>query len=79
MKSILAGMLVFLVAIPTAGAVPLRELIRDCGADRQTYCEGVAHGAPLQACLSQNKKKLTPACRGIIERLDKGEEVEIFG
>jgi hypothetical protein len=33
----------------------------------------------MQACLSRNKKRLAPACRAIIDRLEKGEEVEVFG
>ena len=69
-----------LVLLPApAAAVPLRQVIRDCGADGRAYCDGVGYGAPMQACLSRNRKRLTPACRAIIERLDKGEEVEIFG
>jgi hypothetical protein len=62
-----------------AGAVGLRQIISDCGADGKAYCEGVGYGAPMQSCLTRNKKKLAPPCRAIIERLEKGEEVEIFG
>ncbi len=68
-----------LAAMPAASAVPLRKVISDCGSDGKAYCEGVGYGAPMQACLSRNKKKLTPACRSIIDRLEKGEEVEILG
>jgi hypothetical protein len=75
--AIFAGFLLFSAA--PADAVPLRQVIRDCGADGKAYCEGVGYGAPMQACLSRNKKKLTPACRAIIDRLDRGEQVEIFG
>jgi hypothetical protein len=76
-KTVLA--LSLLVAAAPALAVPLRQVIRDCGADGKAYCEGVGYGAPMQSCLSRNKKRLVPACRAIIERLEKGEEVEIFG
>jgi hypothetical protein len=62
-----------------AGAVGLRQVIRDCGADGKTYCDGVGYGAPMQTCLARNKSRLAPACRAIIDRLEKGEEVEIFG
>jgi hypothetical protein len=62
-----------------AGAVGLRQVISDCGADGKTYCAGVGYGAPMQACLARNKSRLAPACRAIIDRLEKGEEVEIFG
>lgn len=75
----LALCLAVLAAAAPAGAVPLRKVISDCGADGKAYCAGVGYGAPMQACLARNKKKLTPACRAIIDRLDKGEEVEIFG
>ncbi|WP_036284734.1 hypothetical protein [Methylocystis sp. ATCC 49242] len=71
--------LFLLFAASPAPAVPLRQVISDCGSDGKAYCEGVGYGAPMQACLARNKKKLTPACRAIIDRLEKGEEVEIFG
>ena len=61
------------------GAVGLRAVIRDCGGDGETYCQGVGYGAPMQSCLARHYKKLTPACRVIMDRLNKGEEVEIFG
>jgi hypothetical protein len=54
-------------------------VISDCGRDGKTYCEGVGYGAPMQTCLARNKARLAPACRAIIDRLEKGEEVEIFG
>lgn len=65
-------------AVP-AGAVGLRQVISDCGADGKAHCAGVGYGAPMQACLARHKARLTPACRAIIDRLEKGEEVEIFG
>lgn len=71
--------LFLLFAAAPAAAVPLRQVISDCGSDGKAYCEGVGYGAPMQTCLARNKKKLTPACRAIIDRLEKGEEVEIFG
>jgi len=74
----LACLLLLLLPVP-AGAVGLRQVISDCGADCKAYCEGVGYGKPMQACLSRNKKRLAPACRAIIDRLDKGEEVEVFG
>jgi hypothetical protein len=78
MRPILVSLLLIAAAAP-ASAVPLRTVIRDCGGDGKAYCDGVGYGAPMQACLSRNKKRLVPACRAIIERLEKGEEVEIFG
>ncbi|PPD46561.1 MAG: hypothetical protein CTY15_00625 [Methylocystis sp.] len=78
MKPILAG-IIFLLAATPASAVGLRAVIRDCGADGKAHCEGVGYGAPMQACLARHKNKLSPACRAIIDRLEKGEEVEVFG
>ena len=63
----------------SAGAVSLSKVIRDCGDDGKAFCKGVGYGAPMQACLSQNKAKLTPQCKATIDRLDKGEKVGIFG
>lgn len=71
--------LAILAAAAPAQAVPLRKVISDCGGDGKIYCEGVGYGAPMQACLARHKSKLTPACRAIMDRLEKGEEVEIFG
>lgn len=79
MKFAVATALALILSPSLAGAVPLRRVISDCGSDGKAYCAGVGYGAPMQACLSRNKKKLTPACRAIIDRLDSGEEVEIFG
>ena len=56
----------------------MMELIKDCSDDRHKYCEGVAHGDPLQACLTENRKKLTPACGALVDRLSNGESVSLF-
>lgn len=74
----LACLLLLALPVP-ANAVGLRQVISDCGADGKAYCEGVGYGAPMQECLARNKKRLAPACRAIIDRLEKGEEVEVFG
>ncbi len=79
MKNAAILSLASLLAAAPASAVPLRQVISDCGSDGKAYCEGVGYGAPMQACLSRNKKKLTPACRAIIDRLEKGEGVDILG
>jgi hypothetical protein len=63
----------------SAYAVGLRQVIRDCGPDGKIHCKGVSYGAPMQACLAKNKDKLTPKCRAIVERLEKGEKVKLFG
>ena len=63
----------------SASAVGLRQVIRDCGPDGKRLCPGVSYGAPMQACLSRNKAKLTPVCKAIVDRLDKGEKVTLFG
>jgi hypothetical protein len=79
MKRLLTTAVLFVcMAAPTA-AIGLRQVIRDCGPDGKMYCKGVGYGAPMQACLSRNKEKLTPVCRAVIDRLDKGEKVTLFG
>jgi hypothetical protein len=73
---------VFLTAITFATAaysVSLRQVIRDCGPDGKIHCNGIKYGAPMQACLSKNKSKLTPVCRAIVDRIEKGEKVRLFG
>ena len=62
-----------------ANAVGLRQVIRDCGDDGKAFCDGVGYGAPMQACLARNYRKLTPACKQVMDRLNKGESVEILG
>ncbi len=77
-KLSVSALLVLALAAPAA-AVSLRQVIRDCGPDGKLYCNGVGYGAPMQACLSRNKAKLTPVCRAVVDRLDKGEKVRLFG
>lgn len=71
--------LLALCLVSSASAIGLRQVIRDCGPDGKLYCKGVGYGAPMQACLSRNKEKLTPVCRAVVDRLDKGEKVTLFG
>jgi hypothetical protein len=66
-------------ASSAAHAVGLTTVIRICGDDSKALCKGVSYGAPMQACLIKNKAKVTPACRKIVERLEKGEKVRVFG
>jgi hypothetical protein len=73
------GVMVLTIEATPTGAVGLRAVIRDCGGDGESYCQGVGYGAPMQDCLARHYKKLTPACRAIMDRLNKGETVEIFG
>ena len=73
------GALIAMLANTPVSAVGLRSVIRDCGGDGESYCQGVGYGAPMQTCLARHYKKLTPACRAIMDRLNKGENVEIFG
>jgi hypothetical protein len=74
---IIALMTVF--ASSSAGAVSLKEVIQRCGPDGKAYCKGVGYGQPMQTCLSANKRRLSPQCRPIIERLERGEKVGLFG
>jgi hypothetical protein len=61
-----------------ANAVSLRTIIRDCGNDGKKYCPKASYGQPMQDCLKQNFKKLTPACKGVITKLNNGERVTFF-
>ncbi len=79
MKKLALVLLVTLCAVSAAHAVGLTTVIRTCGDDSKAYCKGVSYGAPMQACLIRNKAKVTPACRKIVERLEKGEKVRVFG
>jgi hypothetical protein len=78
MQKLALTLLLTLSAVP-AQAVGLTALIRICGDDAKAQCKGVSYGAPMQACLIRNKAKVTPACRKIVERLEKGEKVSVFG
>jgi hypothetical protein len=79
MRKIAFALLTTLAAASAAQAVGLTALIRVCGDDSKSLCKGVGYGAPMQACLIKNKAKVTPACRKIVERLEKGEKVRVFG
>lgn len=79
MNRVFASTLVMISLTVSASAIGLRQVIRDCGPDGKLYCKNVGYGTPMQACLSRNKEKLTPICRAIVDRLDKGEKVTLFG
>jgi hypothetical protein len=79
MKKFALALLIALTAASAAHAIGLATVIRVCGDDSKALCKGVGYGAPMQACLIRNKAKVTPACRKIVERLEKGEKVRVFG
>ena len=79
MQKLALTLLLTLAAAASAHAVGLTTLIRICGDDSKALCKGVSYGAQMQACLVKNKAKVTPACRKIVERLEKGEKVRVFG
>jgi len=78
-KSIVAIAVFAGASATTAQAVSLSEVIRKCGDDGKAFCKGVGYGKPMQDCLSANKSKLSPQCKPIMDRLEKGEKVGIFG
>ena len=78
-KSIVAIIVFASASATTAQAVSLSEVIRKCGNDGKAFCKGVGYGQPMQDCLVANKPKLSAQCKPIIERLQKGEKVGIFG
>jgi hypothetical protein len=79
MQKLALALLLTLAAASAAHAVGLTTVIRICGDDSKALCKGVSYGAPMQACLIRNKAKVTPSCRKIVERLEKGEKVRVFG
>jgi hypothetical protein len=79
MRNAARALLFVLLPVSAAHAVGLTTVIRTCGDDSKALCKGVSYGAPMQACLIKNKAKVTPACRKIVERLEKGERVRVFG
>jgi hypothetical protein len=79
MRKFALAILISLTAASAAQAIGLSTVIRICGDDSKALCKGVSYGAPMQACLIRNKAKVTPACRKIVERLEKGEKVRVFG
>jgi hypothetical protein len=79
MRKFALTLLLTLSTASAAHAVGLSTVIRICGDDSKALCKGVSYGAPMQACLIKNKAKVTTACRKIVERLEKGEKVRVFG
>lgn len=77
-KLMLAGA-TCLAMVTAANAVSLRQVMRDCGDDSRALCAGVGYGDPMQACLSRNKASLSEACKAIVDRLENGEKVRLFG
>jgi hypothetical protein len=80
LRFVFLGSLALAILLPASvQAVSLTEVIRKCNADSKTYCKGVGYGQPMQNCLAKNRAKLTPACKGIVDRIGKGEKVRLFG
>ena len=67
----------FILATP-AYAVSLSEIIRNCKADGKVYCEKSSYGKAMQVCLTQHREVITPACRGVVDRLNAGEKFSLF-
>ena len=78
-RSLIAVIVFSLFSAIPAHAVSLSEVIRKCGDDGKALCKGVGYGQPMQDCLVAKKSKVSPQCKPIIDRLEKGEKVGIFG
>ncbi len=74
----LALAVLMLALPPAAAAASLKEVIATCGDDGERLCKGVGYGKPMQACLESRKDQLTPACKALVDRLQKGEKVTLF-
>ncbi len=70
--------LLLLLTASQAQAVTLGEIIRNCRADGKVLCPTTSYGKPMQACLAQHMKQLSPACKPIVVRLNNGEKVTFF-
>lgn len=69
---------IMLLATGQAMAVSVWELSQSCGDDAKLWCEGVAYGDAMQACIDDNYDKLTEPCRAIADRIRAGEKVSLF-
>lgn len=69
---------IMLLATGQAIAVSVWELSQSCGDDAEAWCDGVAYGEAMQACIDANYEKLTPSCKAIADRLRAGEDVSLF-
>lgn len=78
MRRIFSALLLLPLSTAPLGAASLSEVIRVCGDDGKRLCAGVGYGKPMQTCLASKREKLTPACRALVDRLEKGEKVTIF-
>jgi hypothetical protein len=78
MKRLLTAALLSLLCAGTAHAITIWEIRRACGGDGTTYCPKVSYGEPMKACLNKTAKKLTPACKAVMKRLNAGEKVRLF-
>ena len=78
MRSFILGFLVSLAFTGGALAVSVFEISGKCGDDGKAYCEGVGYGQPMQDCLNAHYKKLSPACKLVMDRINGGEKVSVF-
>lgn len=69
---------ILLLATSHAMAVSVWELSQSCGDDARQWCEGVAYGDAMQACIDANYEQLTEPCQAIADRLRAGEKVSLF-
>jgi hypothetical protein len=78
MRKVFVAIVILGMMVGQAQAVTLAEIIRNCRADGKTYCPNSSYGKPMQACLSEHMSQLSPSCKDIVARLNKGEKVSFF-
>lgn len=69
---------IMLLTTGQAMAVSVWELSQSCGDDAEIWCDGVAYGEAMQACIDANYAELTQECQAIADRLRAGEKVSLF-
>lgn len=78
MRSFILALMVSLAFTGSALAVSVFEISGKCGDDGKAYCDAVGYGQPMQDCLNTHYKKLSPACKLVMDRINGGEKVSVF-
>ena len=78
MHRLILALALTLVATGSALAVSVFEISGKCGDDGKKYCEGVGYGQAMSDCLNAHYKQLSPDCKLVMDRINKGEKVSVF-
>jgi hypothetical protein len=78
MHRLVMALALTLLATGSALAVSVFEISGKCGDDGNKYCEGVSYGQTMSDCLNAHYKQLSPDCKLVMDRINKGEKVSVF-